>query len=79
MREKIGNATIWKPSPTTPLCGIAVTSILSKVLEQNGYDGSLVGLTCGDQVVGEELVGNRGVDMGKMNRTFLCDWAYCLS
>jgi len=58
-----GNATIWKPSPTTPLCAIAVTSILSEVLKKNGYDGAIAGLTCGNQSVGEELVGNKSVDM----------------
>ena len=31
-----GNATIWKPSPSTPLCSIAVTTIIARVLEQNG-------------------------------------------
>jgi hypothetical protein len=34
------------------------------VLEQNGFDGAIASLTCGAQAVGEELVGNKGVDMG---------------
>jgi aldehyde dehydrogenase family 7 protein A1 len=61
-----GNAIVWKPSLTTSLCAIAVTSILSKVLEQNGYDGAIAGLVCGDGAVGEELVCNKHIDMGKI-------------
>lgn len=32
-----GNATIWKPSPKTPLCAIAVQKICNSVLEAEGY------------------------------------------
>ncbi|KAH9996296.1 Aldehyde/histidinol dehydrogenase [Russula vinacea] len=39
-----GNATIWKPSPTTPLCSIAVTKIVSGVLEKNDVPGAVAGL-----------------------------------
>ncbi len=31
-----GNATVWKPSPKTPLCSIAVQRICSRVLERHG-------------------------------------------
>jgi len=58
-----GNATIWKPSPTTPLCAIAVTSILSEVLKKNELDGAIAGLVCGGQPVGEALIGSNSVDM----------------
>jgi len=34
-----GNTVIWKPSPKTPLCAIAVQQICNRVLEQCGYDG----------------------------------------
>ncbi|MGB9428283.1 MAG: aldehyde dehydrogenase family protein [Gammaproteobacteria bacterium] len=32
-----GNATVWKPSPRTPLCAIAVQHICNKVLKKHGY------------------------------------------
>ncbi|KAJ3786065.1 succinate-semialdehyde dehydrogenase [Lentinula aff. detonsa] len=58
-----GNATIWKPSPTTPLTSIAVTSIVAKVLEKNNLPGALAGLVTGGQPVGEVLVGSKEVDL----------------
>jgi aldehyde dehydrogenase family 7 protein A1 len=64
-----GNATIWKPSPTTPLCSIAVTRIVSSVLEKNNIPGAVAGLVTGGKDVGEALVQSQDVDMG----------AWCLS
>jgi len=58
-----GNATIWKPSPTTPLCSIAVTKIVSSVLEKNNIPGAVAGLVTGGKDVGEALVESREVDM----------------
>jgi aldehyde dehydrogenase family 7 protein A1 len=51
-----GNSTIWKPSPTTPLCSIAVTQIIQKVLEENGLPGAAASLVTGDIDVGKTLV-----------------------
>ncbi|MES2217424.1 MAG: aldehyde dehydrogenase family protein [Pseudomonadota bacterium] len=34
-----GNTVIWKPSPKTPLCAIAVQHICNEVMKKNGYDG----------------------------------------
>ncbi|THU97639.1 NAD-aldehyde dehydrogenase [Dendrothele bispora CBS 962.96] len=53
-----GNATIWKPSHTTPLCAIAVTSIISKVLEENRVPGAVAGLITGGKDVGTRVVGS---------------------
>ncbi|KAI0267442.1 NAD-aldehyde dehydrogenase [Gloeopeniophorella convolvens] len=58
-----GNATIWKPSPTTPLSSIAVTKIVSSVLEKNGIPGAVAGLVIGGKDVGEALVESPSVDM----------------
>ena len=41
MATVCGNATLWKPSSTTPLCAIAVQNILSEVIEQNGLPEGL--------------------------------------
>ncbi|GMK54485.1 hypothetical protein CspeluHIS016_0110710 [Cutaneotrichosporon spelunceum] len=51
-----GNSTIWKPSPTTPLCAIAVTKIVQKVLEDSGLPGAAASLVTGDIDVGKNLV-----------------------
>lgn len=34
-----GNTVIWKPSPKTPLCAVAVQHICNRVLERFGYRG----------------------------------------
>lgn len=60
-----GNATIWKPSPTTPLCSIAVTKIISGVLERNGVPGAVAGLVVGGTDTGKELVESHDVDLGR--------------
>lgn len=66
-----GNATLWKPSPSTPLCSIAVTKIVSRVLEANGLPGAIAGLVTGGKDVGAAVVESRDVDMGKSRRPFL--------
>lgn len=63
-----GNATIWKPSPTTPLCAIATTKIVARVLEKNGINGAVAALVCGAKEVGEGIVGSTGVDLGKAHQ-----------
>ncbi|KAH8097086.1 NAD-aldehyde dehydrogenase [Cristinia sonorae] len=58
-----GNATIWKPSNTTPLCSVAVTKIIANVLESNGLPGAVAGLVTGGRDVGEAVVESSSVDM----------------
>ena len=66
-----GNATLWKPSPTTPLCSIAVTKIVASVLERNGIPGAVAGLVIGGKDVGEAVVESEAVDMGKSSQLSL--------
>jgi aldehyde dehydrogenase family 7 protein A1 len=61
-----GNATIWKPSPTTSLCSIAVTKIVSSVLEANDVPGAVASLVTGGKDTGEALVNDSGVELGKV-------------
>ncbi|KAJ7757006.1 NAD-aldehyde dehydrogenase [Mycena metata] len=58
-----GNATLWKPSPTTPLCAIAVTTIIARVLEQNGIPGAVAGLVTGGQHAGQAIAESRDVEL----------------
>ncbi|EGR30325.1 hypothetical protein IMG5_134990 [Ichthyophthirius multifiliis] len=51
-----GNLTMWKSSPTTPLCGIACTKIIIDVLERNGIPKSVLTLCTGGRDIGEKLV-----------------------
>lgn len=60
-----GNATIWKPSPSTPLCSIAVTKIVAEVLEKNGIHGAVAGLVLGDSHVGDALCESEHVTLGQ--------------
>jgi delta 1-pyrroline-5-carboxylate dehydrogenase len=59
-----GNATVWKPAPSTPLCAVATTKIVASVLEKNGIPGALVALVNGGKDVGEAIIEDAGVDMG---------------
>lgn len=43
---------VWKPSPTTPLCGIAIQKVLQTVFEKNNLPPALCTLVCGDADVG---------------------------
>ncbi|KIM41628.1 hypothetical protein M413DRAFT_445600 [Hebeloma cylindrosporum] len=58
-----GNATIWKPSPTTPLCSIAVTKIVSTVLEKNGIPGAGASLVTGGKDTGKAIVESHDVEL----------------
>ncbi|GAA6034396.1 hypothetical protein JCM8097_002704 [Rhodosporidiobolus ruineniae] len=58
-----GNASVWKPAPTTPLTAIATTRIIQDVLEKNGLDAALSALTCGGAEPGQALVNNKHVDL----------------
>ncbi|GAA5979536.1 hypothetical protein JCM5350_004926 [Sporobolomyces pararoseus] len=58
-----GNASIWKPAPTTPLTAIATTKIIQEVLAANKLDGALSSLLCGGGDVGEALVTDKRVDL----------------
>jgi aldehyde dehydrogenase (NAD+) len=51
-----GNTSVWKPSPKTPLCAIAVQKIVDRVLKQHGYPGAM-GLVVGEaHPVGEAML-----------------------
>lgn len=58
-----GNATVWKPSPTTPLTAIATTKLIVKVLQKHGLSGALVGLVCGDVETGQSLTRDERVQL----------------
>lgn len=57
-----GNATVWKPSPKTPLAAIAVQHICNSVLREHGYPG-VFSLFVGDNALAETFVRDKRVDL----------------
>jgi L-aminoadipate-semialdehyde dehydrogenase len=51
-----GDITVWKPSPRTPLCAIAVQMIANKVLERHGYPAIFSLFIDGDNRLAERFV-----------------------
>ncbi|KAL1435121.1 hypothetical protein MTO96_011285 [Rhipicephalus appendiculatus] len=53
-----GDTLLWKTASTTPLCGVAVTKIISKVLEANQLPGAVCALTVGGPPIGDAMAGD---------------------
>jgi aldehyde dehydrogenase (NAD+) len=50
-----GNATVWKPSPKTPLCAVAVQKIVNRVLERAGHPGVFSFYVDADSTLGQKM------------------------
>jgi len=48
-----GNTVLWKGAPSTPLVSVAITRIVSRVLETNGLPGAVCSLCQGGTEVGK--------------------------
>ena len=52
-----GDVSIWKPSPKTPLCSIALQRILGKVMHENGFPEGVFNLVIGtNEEIADTLV-----------------------
>ncbi|MBT8130805.1 MAG: aldehyde dehydrogenase family protein, partial [Gammaproteobacteria bacterium] len=58
-----GNACIWKPSPKTPLCAIAVQKICNEALEENGFPGIFSTFTDKDNRLAQQFVDDTRIDL----------------
>ncbi|XP_065512765.1 alpha-aminoadipic semialdehyde dehydrogenase isoform X2 [Caloenas nicobarica] len=58
-----GNACIWKGAPTTSLISVAVTKIISKVLEDNKVPGAICSLVCGGADIGTAMARDERMDL----------------
>jgi aldehyde dehydrogenase family 7 member A1 len=58
-----GNPVIWKGAPTTNLASVAVTKIISRVLEENNLPGALCSLVSGGADVGEAMAASPQIDL----------------
>ncbi|XP_022094228.1 alpha-aminoadipic semialdehyde dehydrogenase-like [Acanthaster planci] len=50
-----GNTCLWKPAPSTPLCGIAVTKVIQSVFAANKMPPAIMTLLCGGADLGEAI------------------------
>lgn len=58
-----GDTVIWKPSSSTPLCGIAVQHICNQVLEKNGYPHIFSLVIGSGKTIGERLIKDRRIPL----------------
>ncbi len=58
-----GNTTIWKPSPSAPLCAIAVQNICNEVLSK--FDAPKIFSTVigSGSVIGEEMINDKNISL----------------
>jgi aldehyde dehydrogenase (NAD+) len=58
-----GDVSIWKPSPKTPLCAVAVQRLVNRVLERHGLPGIFQLFISADNLLAEKFVDDRRVDL----------------
>lgn len=58
-----GDVSVWKPSPKTPLCAIAVQRLVNRVLERQGYPGIFQLFISAGNELAEKFVDDRRVDL----------------
>lgn len=58
-----GNATIWKPAPTTPLTSLAVTKIIEKVFIRNNLPTAICSLVTGGADIGSKMANDKRVPL----------------
>ncbi len=54
-----GNAVVWKPSPKTTLCAMAVHNICNRVMERHGFGDVLQLVVGSNEVVGEAMLADK--------------------
>jgi aldehyde dehydrogenase (NAD+) len=54
-----GDTVVWKPSPKTALCAIAVQHICARVMERHGWAGVLNVVIGANETVGEAMLADR--------------------
>lgn len=58
-----GNCSVWKGSPTTNLCSVAVTKIVSRVLERNNIPGAVASMVCGGGDIGRAMTADENLNL----------------
>ena len=58
-----GNVNIWKPSPKTPLCGVAVQKIVNTALKDAGFPEVFYLFNDGDNELAQQFVDDKRIDL----------------
>jgi len=58
-----GDVSVWKPSPKTPLCAVAVQHLVNRVLERQRLPGIFQLFITADNALAERFVEDRRVDL----------------
>lgn len=58
-----GNTVIWKPSPKTSLCAVAVQHICNQVCEKFGYQGIFSLLVSDDNILIKQIINNKKIPL----------------
>jgi len=58
-----GNVSIWKPSPKTPLCGVAVQKICNQALKDQGLPDIFHLINDESNILSQKLVDDRRIDL----------------
>lgn len=58
-----GNSTIWKPSPSAPLCAIAVQNICNEVLSASNMPNIFSTVIGPGSVIGEEMINDKNISL----------------
>ncbi|XP_044518342.1 alpha-aminoadipic semialdehyde dehydrogenase isoform X2 [Gracilinanus agilis] len=58
-----GNVCLWKGAPTTSLISVAVTKIVTKVLEDNNLPGAICSMTCGGADIGMAMAKDERINL----------------
>ena len=66
-----GDAVIWKPSSSTPLCAIAIQKIVDRVFNAAGHPGVLCTAVGGRDGVGDRMINDKRVPL--VSATGSCD------
>ncbi len=58
-----GNAVVWKPSPSTPFCSLAVQHVCNRVLARHGWEGVFQLIVGDTQEIGERMVADTRIPL----------------
>jgi aldehyde dehydrogenase family 7 protein A1 len=59
-----GNTNLWKPHESVSLTAVAVTKIVSKVLDECQIDGAIASMICGNgKTIGQIMVADKDFEL----------------
>jgi aldehyde dehydrogenase family 7 protein A1 len=59
-----GNTNLWKPHESLSLTAVSITQLVSEVIENSGFSGSIASMICGKgNVIGELMINDPSVEL----------------